>query len=240
MVYQDNDLPKGSIKSPYIYTNFVSTVDGKVQVLENWKSYWPIGSRKDHEVLNGLRALSDVLIHGSGTAKLFPFVKTIQDPALEAIRESRGVNKTLPYVVLSNRPDGNLIKNLQNPRGEKVYLVTSKEANVPTDTEDVVKLARIGKKKIDLKGLIRFLSTNLKAKRILVEGGPTLFGSFLEEDLIDEIFLTIAPKIFGNKKGKALTLVESKLFSADQVKRLQIISVKQIEDELFLRYKFIK
>lgn len=72
-------------------------------------------------------------------------------------------------------------------------------------------------------------------KHILVEGGPTLLGSFLKEGLIDEIFLTIAPKIFGSKPGSTKTLIEGILLPSNKFK-LKLISVKKIKDELFLRY----
>lgn len=50
---------------------------------------------------------------------------------------------------------------------------------------------------------------------------------------------TMTPKIFGNEAGKALTLVENRLFSAAKIKNLKLISIKQVGDELFLRYRII-
>lgn len=73
-------------------------------------------------------------------------------------------------------------------------------------------------------------------KHILVEGGPTLLGSFLKENLLDEIFLTIAPKIYGSKPTHTITLVEGILLPPNKF-RLILISVKKIKDELFLRYR---
>lgn len=73
-------------------------------------------------------------------------------------------------------------------------------------------------------------------KHILVEGGPTLLGSFLKENLLDEIFLTIAPKIYGTS-DKTLTLVEGILFSKNSTKKLKLLSVKPVKDEVFLHYK---
>lgn len=72
-------------------------------------------------------------------------------------------------------------------------------------------------------------------KYVLVEGGPTLLGSFLKRGLIDEIFLTIAPKIYGSKPQITKTLVEGILLPKNKFK-LKLISVKKIKDELFLRY----
>lgn len=74
---------------------------------------------------------------------------------------------------------------------------------------------------------------------VLVEGGPTLLGSFLRESLIDEIFLTIAPKIYGTENLTTKNLVEGILFPPYKIKKLKLLSVKQIGNELFLRYKVI-
>lgn len=76
-------------------------------------------------------------------------------------------------------------------------------------------------------------------KRVLVEGGPTLLTSFLKEDLIDEIFLTISPKIFGSEKDTTLTLTEGYLFPPDKIKKFKLISVKKAGDEVFLRYRAV-
>lgn len=74
-------------------------------------------------------------------------------------------------------------------------------------------------------------------RHILVEGGPTLLASFLKANLIDEIFLTITPKIYGSETGKTLTLVEDYLFPKNAIKNLSLLSVKKAEHELFLHYK---
>jgi riboflavin biosynthesis pyrimidine reductase len=88
---------------------------------------------------------------------------------------------------------------------------------------------------------LKKLSSDLYKKgyrHVLVEGGPTLLGSFLKENLIGEIFLTIAPKIYGSQNLTTLNLVEGILFPPDEIK-LKLLSVKQIGNELFLRYQVL-
>lgn len=176
---------------PFFYTNFVSTVDGKVGVKKN--GYWPIGSKLDHQVLIELRSYADCLIHGKNLANQFGEItkKSLQKKAFKALRKKLGKNENLPYITVQ-------IRNL-----EKL-------------SKDLCK-----------KGY----------KHVLVEGGPTLLGSFLKENLIDEIFLTIAPKIYGSEDGKTLTLVEGYLFPKNAIKKLSLLSVKRAENELFLRFK---
>ena len=41
--------------------------------------------------------------------------------------------------------------------------------------------------------------------RVLTEGGPTLFGSFVERDMLDELCLTIAPSLVGGQAGRIAT-----------------------------------
>lgn len=74
---------------------------------------------------------------------------------------------------------------------------------------------------------------------MLIEGGPTILASFLKEGLIDEIFLTIAPKIFGSKYPSTLTMVEGYLFPKQSIKKLKLLSVKPIGNEIYLRYQII-
>lgn len=71
-------------------------------------------------------------------------------------------------------------------------------------------------------------------KDTLVVGGSVINGLFLKENLVDEFYLTIEPKIFG--KGK--NIVEGQLLN----KKLQLISVKKINKigTLILKYKINK
>lgn len=217
MLYPNLKFP--TIKNrPFFYTNFVQTLDGKTAV--NKKGYWPIGSQKDYQTLVELRAHADCLIHGANLARKFgeETAKSLQNPAFKALRKRLGKTSNLPYYIITKNPKS-LFSHLPgvNPdylKGELAWHLFS--------------------------GSIKHLIKTLYKKgyqNILVEGGPTLLGSFFKEHLIDEVFLTIAPKIYGNKEGQTLTLVEGYLFPQNAIKKLKLLSVKPIKNELFLRYK---
>ena len=184
MFYQNLKFPKVKNR-PFFYTNFVSTVDGKVSAKED--GYWPIGSKKDYQVLLELRSYADCLIHGGNLARQFG------DITLKSFKK--------PYYIITKHPKD--FKNLK--------------ANITSDLKNLTK---------ELK----------RYKHVLVEGGPTLLGSFLKKGLIDEIFLTIAPKLYGSRPNSTKTLIEGILLPPDKFK-LKLISVNRIKDELFLRYK---
>ncbi len=203
MFYQNLKFPKieqssrasRTKKRPFFYTNFVSTIDGKVAVKK--PGYWPIGSKLDYEILLELRAYADCLIHGKNLYHEFGSItkSSLNKQDFKDLRKKLGKDPELPFIVGSRD-----LKKLSKDLYEKGY------------------------------------------RNILIEGGPTLLGSFLKMNLIDEIFLTIAPKIYGTEKestgGGSATknLVEGQLFPPDQIKHLKLISVKKIKDELFLRY----
>lgn len=191
MVYPDLKfkIPKGR---PFFYTNFVQTLDGKVQVKK--MGYWPIGSKIDHQVLVELRAYADCLIHGKNLFNEFGNItrQSLQEDKFKALRKKLSKNPELPYIVGSHD-----LRQLSKDLYKKNY------------------------------------------KNVLVEGGPTLLGSFLKEGLIDEIFITIAPKIFGSSQNSTKTLVEGILLPPEKIKKLKLISVKKLGSEVFLRYKVL-
>ena len=67
-------------------------------------------------------------------------------------------------------------------------------------------------------------------RRVLCEGGPTLNAALFEAGLVDEVFLTIAPKLVGGQDP--LTIVKGGNFGT---LHLELRSLVEIEGELFLR-----
>jgi riboflavin biosynthesis pyrimidine reductase len=65
---------------------------------------------------------------------------------------------------------------------------------------------------------------------VLCEGGPHLFGSLLEADLVDEMCLTLAPKLVGPGAGRIVAGPPT------AVRELSLTQILAAGDELFLRY----
>lgn len=69
---------------------------------------------------------------------------------------------------------------------------------------------------------------------IVVEGGSELNAALLHENLVDELFLTLAPKI---KLGRSTpTYAGGDPLSREQVQRYRLVSCLPVQDEVFLRY----
>ena len=237
MVYPKS-LFSATKKIPFFYSNFVTTIDGKVQVCNNQtEKYWPIGSHLDLETLLWLRAHADVLIHGRKTAEGFNTLKSLAKKEFREKRKKLGKSTDLIYMVLSNNPTNKLLQALKDPPIDVHTLLVTNHQPQPQGGRSV-KILKMGNNSIDLRELTNyFIKKNLH--KILVEGGPTLMASFLKENLIDEMFVTIAPKIFGNQDKQSITMIEGHLFPPDKIPQFDLISIKNIQSELYLRYRRI-
>jgi len=221
---------------PFFYTNFVQTLDGKIAVTSDPQSYWPIGSKTDYQTLLQLRVYADVLIHGKHTALWTKTIDSLAKTKFQEKRRLQGKKEDLLYLVVSAHPDENLINILHPSRvGVRPCLVTTKDASIPKNLLKTVQIVRLGYGNVSINNLIRWLQER-GAAYVLVEGGPTLLASFLSLNVMDELFVTIAPKIFGNKMNSTLTLGECHLFSPNHIKNWKLISVARINDEVYLRY----
>jgi 5-amino-6-(5-phosphoribosylamino)uracil reductase len=212
MIYNKLDFPKPADR-PFIYTDFVMTIDGKIWVKKD--GYWPIGSKTDYETFTYLRAHADAIIDGKGTAQAFgnKSIETFTSESFRQTRRNLGKQELVDYIILTKHSD-DTIENLKNNKYNFAPTVFSK----------------------DLNALLLFLNEK-RYETVFIDGGPTLLASFIEQNLLDEIFLTISPKIFGNEPKLVSTFVEGKLFDSLSIPHFKILSVKQKGNEVFLRYE---
>jgi len=85
-------------------------------------------------------------------------------------------------------------------------------------------------KPADLPELLKTLREE-GVRAVLCEGGPTLHGSLQAEGLVDELFLTIAPKLSG---GEAPRILEGPL---PGVVDFELVWLLEEDGELFARYR---
>lgn len=220
MPYQNLTLPT-TLNRPFFYTSFAATVDGKVYINKNGppagrQGYWPIGSRIDYDTFTRLRAYSDAIIDGKQTAIRFGknTIDTIHNEAFKKQRESIGKKGSARYIVLTKHPDDNLHSALKNSYNFEPIIF-----------------------KEDLQKLVFYLEKE-GLRHVFVDGGPHVIASLLREKLLDELFITIAPRIFGNEDNLAITMVEGILLEPNEVK-LELVSMEQVENEVFLHYKIL-
>jgi riboflavin biosynthesis pyrimidine reductase len=76
-------------------------------------------------------------------------------------------------------------------------------------------------------------------RRVLTEGGPTLMAAFMEERLIDQLFLTLSPLLAGRRSGDGrLSLLEGIELLPAHAGWARLLSLRTHGSHLFLRYVF--
>lgn len=219
MPYQNLNLPKPTGR-PFFYTSFAQTLDGKAYIKKGLpagrQGYWPIASKTDYDVFTYLRSFADVIIDGKNTAIRFAkyTIDTIHSPEFKKLRETNGKTGTPEYLILTKHPDVALTTALQNPYQYNATIFQK-----------------------DISELVTYL-TQKNAQYVFVDGGPHVIASLLRAKLLDEFFITIAPRIFGNQENLAITMVEGLLLEPNEVK-LALLSTENFENELYLRYKVL-
>nr|AIA15084.1 RibD C-terminal domain protein [uncultured bacterium] len=220
---------------PHFYTSFVSTLDGKIFVKK--PGYWPIGSATDYEVFTLLRAHADIIIDGKNTACAFGkhTIETIHSPSFRKLRKKLKKSEQVEYGVISSHPDEALVRAMQNTYDFKPLLLTSDNVDALV-YHNYFKAERIFSETEDrLTSLVSFLHKS-GYENVFIDGGPTLLASFVEKKILDAVFLTLAPKIFGSEGGTTLTLVEGKLFDPKETAHYTLIHSAVEGDEVFLHY----
>jgi riboflavin biosynthesis pyrimidine reductase len=83
----------------------------------------------------------------------------------------------------------------------------------------------------DVSAVVNDLAQRHGARRILCEGGPTLNAALFEAGLVDELFLTVAPRLLGG--NEPLPIIKGGNFG--QI-RLELRTYHTVDNELFLKY----
>lgn len=229
------DVPPGRTR-PWVYANFVETLDGKVAILNSPGPSWPASSAYDFSLLMHLRAQADLLVHGRKTAQVYRALNRLEHPTFQVQRSGFGKNPYLPYAIVSKDPKTDYELFLSSSLGVPTYLVTLDQAMVPSSIENASSIVRAGSTSLDPAQFLAWCQT-MKYERVLVEGGSELFQSFLAAGCIDELFLTIVPTLIGGRAEQTKTLLDHGLFPPNEIKSATLLSCHQEKNELFLRYR---
>ena len=237
---------------PAIIANFVSTLDGVV-------AFDPDGSsgggevsgfhEPDRFVMGLLRALADVVIVGAGTVRAAPGHRWTADhvnprfgAAYAAWREGLGLARHPTTMVVT--ASGDLPSDhpgLRDPSVPVVILTTPHGASRANDAgfgRHVEVVPVHNRKHVSPRDIVR-AAVERGASVVLCEGGPHVLGQLLQAQLVDELFLTLAPQIAGRDRDTArLALVEGSAFAIDTAPWADLRSVHRSDHHLFLRYAF--
>jgi len=213
---------------PYVIANFVASVDGRATV--GGRS-GPLGDDGDHEVFHGLREQVDAVLAGTGTLRAEHYGRLVRNPERVERRVARGLAPTPLLCIISRSgmlPDD--IPLLADPESSViVYTGTPVEITAEADVEVV----QVDPAELTPPTVLRRLRADRAIRSVLCEGGPTLFDALLHANVVDELFLTVAPKLSGGGTAPGITVGSELAEPAGVVPEW----VLERAGSLFLRYR---
>lgn len=182
----------------WLRANFITSLDGGATADG---SSGAMGGPGDRHIFNLLRELADVIVVGAGTVRIEGYSGAHVAVAHRQERQARGQSEVPQLAVVTQ--SGHLEPDLAVfTRTEVPPLVLTcaaaadKTRSLIGDLCEVVDCSGDDPGKVDEATLLGALAAR-GMRHILTEGGPTLLGTFIDRDLLDELCLTVAPYLVG-------------------------------------------
>lgn len=219
---------------PFVVATFAMTADGKVTT----KNFGPVDftSREDKLHLFRQRALADAVLLGH-TSLERDNVRLGVPSELQELRIKRGQSRSPLRVIVSNK--GRIDDRLKLFQSDISPIVIFSTNRMPWKNQEALRkratLNLTRASEVNLAEMLTTLRDQYKVRRIACEGGPTLFRSLLEEGLVDELNLTIAPYLFGGAKAPTLTGLSREFFPKSVL--CSLTHLRTVGEECFLTYR---
>jgi riboflavin-specific deaminase-like protein len=214
---------------PYLVVNMVSSLDGKATI--DWRTKG-LSTELDRQLFHHLRTQADAVMAGAGTVRTERYGRIAKSDELRDKREREGLARDPLAVIVSARLDLPVDVPLLNEPEQRVVIATGSDAFLP-GLGDQVEYARTGD---DLPLLMARLREHYGVRSVLCEGGPTLNSHLLAANLVDELFLSLNPKLAGG--ASALTIVAGR--ELVEPAELELVSVAEGGGDLFTRWRVVQ
>jgi riboflavin biosynthesis pyrimidine reductase len=238
-IYRSLNFPQGvngPQPRPYAGINMVSTVDGKV-VIGGPGTTHLIGSETDHWLMGRIDAQVDAVLFGAGLVREDDPPYPSFPPGRAEERRAGGLRPSVLWAVVSTRGEFAQRPRMLQVERENTALFVSSLAG-PERLKQLSEWTQVfvcGEREVDPLLMGGVFRDRLGVNRLMSLGGPKLNASLIEAGAIDELFLTLAPKIQGGSGWE--TAVEGAGFAADLMPRLELLSLYGDGSELYLRYR---
>lgn len=222
------------MKDLYIVCHMMTSVDGRIDCSMTSKLR---GVQEYYDALNELNVPST--LSGKVTAELEMSLPGKFESKVEEIYGKEDFSKksnTQGYEIIVDTK-GTLLWSKETSNIKPHLIITSQQVHKDyLEYLDSLNISWIvcGKEKIDLKKSMEILSKEFNVKRLAIVGGGNINGSFLREELIDEVSILIGPGIDGRK---GMTAVFDGLPMKQEVIQLNLKDVTKYEDgAIWIRY----
>ena len=223
---------------PLVSANFAITADGRISTRNLTPANF--STKRDKRRLVEIRAKCDAVMASAKTIASDNMTMGLPAEELRAARLAKGMAPYPLRVLLTNSgrvPPG--LRLFTKDFSPIVIFSTEKmPAEVRTALQPKAALHLQRGRSVDLHEMLHTLRAEHGVKKLVCEGGAQIFRALIEQDLVDELNLTITPRIFGGKRSPTLTGLAGAFLPAGT--RLKLREFSPIEGECFLRYTIVR
>ena len=225
-------------KRPFVTANFALTWDGRISTRRSTPA--DFSSKSDKRRLVEIRARCDAVLVSAKTVAADNMSMGLPDAALRAARSARGQREYPLRVLLTN--SGRIDPALRLFTKTFSPIVIFSTTRMPARTRAALAVRSdlwlYESATVHLAAMLATLRAEYGVRRLVCEGGAQIFRALLTAGLVDELHVTLCPRIFGGEKAPTLTSLPGPFLPASVPLALKKMEV--IGGECFLRYRVAK
>lgn len=214
---------------PYTIVNFISAADGRASFRGRSA---PLSDEVDREMFHGLREQAEAVMVGTHTIRIERYGRMTRDPERRERRSQAGREPEPLACMVTRRGDVPIEAPIFSVPEARIVVFGPADLDLPAN-EAQVEVVRLDPGQLTLTTVMRRLRAEFGIRSVLCEGGPTLFNGLLHEGLVDELFLTLAPKLTGGGTEPAITSGAE----LPEPQRLELLWALERAHSLYLRYQ---
>jgi 2,5-diamino-6-(ribosylamino)-4(3H)-pyrimidinone 5'-phosphate reductase len=228
--------PPSRGKRPFVFINMAMTADGKIATTN--RAISSFGSKRDLRHLYELRTTADAVMAGARTLDLNKVLLGNGGERYRKMRLHNGLAEHSLRVIVSG--SGSIAPNaaIFHHRFSPMLLIASKRASaakLKALRPLVDDLFICDSDTIDFANALEWLREKWNVQRLLCEGGGELNAALFRAGLVDELNLTLCPKIFGGRHAPTIADGDN-LLRLTEAAHLKMTSRRQVGDEVFLKF----
>ncbi len=214
------------MKRPEIILIIASSLDGRIAFPQGGESH--LGSEYDKKLLNKSLTKVDATLFGSGTIKAHQSTFLIRKKQFFKNRKEISVNQPISIIAGNSQNFSKTWRYFNQPI--RRWLISSNR-NIKDSKFNFDKILFYEKSWLHTLNILK----KEGIKRIALLGGAKLIESFFKEDLIDEIKITICPKVIGGKYTWIPFKAKNEIYNFENRWKIKMTKVLQT-NEVFIHY----
>lgn len=213
---------------PFVRCNMISTLDGAIS-LQGRSGL--LGGPADSQVFGVLRSMTDVILVGSGTVRAEGYGPARMNEQRRHQRAQRGQPAVPPIAVVSG--SGKLDWSSPFFAGAEarpiVFTTPTGAGQVPSSARQAAEIVVAGETWVQPQRILDHLYDS-GYRSVLLEGGPGLNAEIVRAGLLDELCLTLSPRLAAGDGPRVLA-------GAELVPPLDLDVLHLLEEDGFLFYR---